>query len=63
MEAVERRAIEPEDSAAEPRRRARTQVDAIAFYLASGFRHLDDDDESAERWDVNFFSKALKALP
>lgn len=39
------------------------EVDAIAFYLASGFHHLDEDDESPERWDVNFFSKALRALP
>jgi N-acetylglutamate synthase-like GNAT family acetyltransferase len=33
--------------------------DAIAFYLASGFHKIDEDDETEQRWDVNFFSKAL----
>lgn len=40
------------------------QRDAIAFYLASGFRNLDDDeDPSNQEWDTNFFTKALKVMP
>ncbi len=59
MEAVERRAVELGI------RRLRLDVgegddDAIAFYLASGFNKLDNEDESEQRWDVNFFSKALR---
>jgi GNAT superfamily N-acetyltransferase len=33
--------------------------DAIAFYLAAGFHKLDDDDDTEQRWDVKFFSKAI----
>jgi N-acetylglutamate synthase-like GNAT family acetyltransferase len=42
------------------------QPDAVAFYLASGFRQQngdDDDDESTQRWDLSLFSKALKVVP
>ena len=33
--------------------------DAIAFYLASGFHKVDEDDDTEQRWDVKFFSKAI----
>lgn len=40
------------------------QLDAIAFYLASGFRNLDGDDvDTKQKWDTNFFTKALKVMP
>ena len=39
------------------------QRDVIAFYLASGFRKLDADDESEQQWDLSLFSKALRVLP
>jgi N-acetylglutamate synthase-like GNAT family acetyltransferase len=37
--------------------------DAIAFYLASGFHRHGEDEDTDQRWDVSFFSKALKVLP
>lgn len=38
------------------------EQDAVAFFLASGFRNPDDDDDET-RWDVNVFAKAVKLLP
>jgi GNAT superfamily N-acetyltransferase len=39
------------------------EPEAIAFYLASGFRQPDIDDEAEQEWDLGRFSKALKFLP
>jgi GNAT superfamily N-acetyltransferase len=45
--------------------------DAVAFYLASGFRRPDsdsdsdndNDNEAEQAWDLSLFSKALRFLP